>query len=148
MVETAFVLFILVMFAFGVTEFGRAMYTKNTLNNAARAGARAAVVTTGLPTTSSTTLVKLPQTDCTKYGTTGDDPVYQAVCNSLFSGITKSQVSVSISGPNNPAKFNDTITVEVDYGTAGQANTGFQSVVPKLILIRNVLTGQASMRYE
>src|SRR5690348_4657403 len=44
MVEAAFVLFILVLLTFGITEFGRAMYTKNTLNNAARAGARCAIV--------------------------------------------------------------------------------------------------------
>ena len=42
MVEMAFVLFLLVVLIFGMTEFGRAMYIKNTLNNAARAGVRAA----------------------------------------------------------------------------------------------------------
>ena len=44
MVETALVLPLLILIVFGITEFGRAMFMTNTLNNAAREGARRAVV--------------------------------------------------------------------------------------------------------
>ncbi|MFZ3207308.1 MAG: TadE family protein [Geobacteraceae bacterium] len=40
LVETALSIGILFLIVFGITEFGRAMYIWNTLNNAARAGAR------------------------------------------------------------------------------------------------------------
>ena len=45
MVELALSLMILMLIVFGITEFGRVMYTKLLLNNAAREGARMAVVT-------------------------------------------------------------------------------------------------------
>ena len=48
LVETAIILPILLLLIFGLIDFGRAMYTKNTLNNAARAGARVAAVTKSL----------------------------------------------------------------------------------------------------
>ena len=38
LVEMAIMLPILVLFVFGITEFGRAMYIKNCLNNAAGQG--------------------------------------------------------------------------------------------------------------
>ena len=144
MVEAAFVLFILVLFAFGITEFGRAMYNKNTLNNAARAGARAAVVTNPLDS--------LPRT---YNSNSAVDNIQQNIFGSLFN-ITKSQVTATVCVADSTgaciskttATSGDVIKVTVQYGTAGSPGTGFQSVVPKLILIRNVLTGQASMRYE
>lgn len=146
MVEMAFVIFILVLLVFGITEFGRALYTKNTLTNAARAGARQAVVTPGLTNTGG--LISL-NCGATCPPGAGDDPngcVYKAICDSLFSGIDKSQVKVSISGgtggsSSNQGQTNDTITVEVDY-------MNFQSVVPKLIPIRKILTASAAMRFE
>lgn len=45
-VEMAFSIMILLLIVFGIFEFGRAMYITNTLNNAARYGARLAVVST------------------------------------------------------------------------------------------------------
>lgn len=44
LVETAIILPLLLLVVFGIFEFGRAMYITNTLNNAARYGARLAVV--------------------------------------------------------------------------------------------------------
>lgn len=46
LIETAFVLFLLLLILLGITEFARAWYTKNSLKNAARQGARVAAVTT------------------------------------------------------------------------------------------------------
>jgi hypothetical protein len=154
LIETALSITLLFLLVFGITEFGRAMYTKNTLNNAARAGARAAVVIPGM--------INVPapgfqlSTDCSSSTcppNTGDPVngcIYQAICNSLFNGIKRDQVYVTISGgtgSGNTAVTSDTVTVTVTYGTPGTA-TGFQSVVPKLIPIGNVLTGQAAMRHE
>lgn len=45
LVEMAIILPLLVLIAFGTCEFGWAMYVNNTLNNAAREGARRAAVT-------------------------------------------------------------------------------------------------------
>jgi len=45
LIETAFVLFLLLLILLGITEFSRAWYTKNSLKNAARQGARVAAVT-------------------------------------------------------------------------------------------------------
>ena len=45
MVEMAIVAILLIMMLFGITEFGRLFYYSLTINNAARAGARHAVVT-------------------------------------------------------------------------------------------------------
>jgi Flp pilus assembly protein TadG len=57
LVETAIVLFLLLLILLGITEFARAWYTKNSLKNAARTGARLAVVinpaTSLLPTSSA-----------------------------------------------------------------------------------------------
>jgi Flp pilus assembly protein TadG len=54
LVETALLLPILLILIFGIVDFGRAMYTKNSLNNAARSGARTAVVTPSLSAESGT----------------------------------------------------------------------------------------------
>ena len=45
LVETALIIPLLLLLVMGLFEFGRVMYIKNTLNNAARAGVRVAVVT-------------------------------------------------------------------------------------------------------
>ena len=144
MVEMAFVLSVLVLLAFGITEFGRAMYTKNTITNAARAGARQAVVTPGLTNTSNAALT-LTGNNCTYSNPSGENLVLQAVCSSLYSGINKSNVRVTISGPNPTATSGDTITVTV--------TCNFASVVPRLfgpgaIPFPSTLTGAAAMRYE
>jgi Flp pilus assembly protein TadG len=75
LIETAFVLIILVLIALGITEFARAWYTKNSLKNAARQGARAAVVTSGI--TDEIERVKTSTPDPASCGSlTGNDRVY------------------------------------------------------------------------
>jgi Flp pilus assembly protein TadG len=49
LVETALVLFLLLIILLGITEFARAWFTKNSYKNAVRHGARIAVVTPNLP---------------------------------------------------------------------------------------------------
>ena len=48
LVEAALVLPVLILIVFGITEFGRAMFITNTLNNVAREGARRAAVSSPL----------------------------------------------------------------------------------------------------
>jgi Flp pilus assembly protein TadG len=136
MVEMALVIGFLIVLIFGMTEFGRAMYTKNTLNNAARAGARAAVVTSGITNAGPVTL----STDCTSYGTTSctaNNCIYQGVCNSIVAGI-QSPVQVTVAGVGNADKA---ITVQVQ--------APFNPVLNLMkSMISGTLSGQATMRYE
>jgi Flp pilus assembly protein TadG len=44
LIETVFVLALLLILIFGIAEFARAWYLKNSLNNASRVGARVAIV--------------------------------------------------------------------------------------------------------
>lgn len=72
LIETAVILFLLLLILLGITEFSRAWYTKNSLKNAARSGARVAVVTPAPITTSFT---------CTNdTACPNSDPVRNAVC--------------------------------------------------------------------
>lgn len=75
LIETAIVLIVLLLIALGITEFARAWYTKNSLKNAARQGARAAVVTSDI--TNETDRVKTSTPDPATCGSlTGNDRVY------------------------------------------------------------------------
>jgi hypothetical protein len=53
LVETAIVLVLLLVILFGIAEFSRAWYTKNSLKNAVRSGARLAAVTCGVANVSN-----------------------------------------------------------------------------------------------
>jgi Flp pilus assembly protein TadG len=147
-VELALVLFLLVLLVMGIFEFGRAMYIKNTLTHAARAGARAGVVTPGL-------ISPVSNTGCTSAST-----AIATACNNLYSGIDKSKVIVKLNvyaqgvdpnaEPNNykttdsttPPVAGDTVKVTVTL-------TGVTSIVPKLItVLPNTLSGDTAMRYE
>ncbi len=141
LVEAAFVLFIVVLFTFAITEFGRAMYIKNMLNNAARAGARQAVVTGSLP---------VSQPLFTFSNTRPADPVLAKIYDGLmyvkYDTVTASVSCVGCAGSY--AAAGDTISVIV--------TAPFDPVIrlfndpvnhPKLV-ITDKLVGQASMRYE
>lgn len=146
-VETAFVLMIIVLFTFAITEFGRAMYIKNMLNNAARAGARQAVVTGSLgsasdPLSFTYTAGSFPLSDTT----TSKNIVGSKISESLMY-VDKTKVSATVSAYNNAgtsvttAQAGNTVTVNVS-----------TPYVPFIALfkniIRNTLVGEASMRYE
>lgn len=153
LVETAIVLLFLLVLVFGITEFGRAMYTKNMLNNAARAAARVAVVTPSLPAPGTDPTYPAGTftngTDCS----TLTDKVSQMICQSLFyvnKSNIRATVSVTHTAPNTGAiaMTNDSVTVTV-------TNTIYSSVVPGLFgagglipFFPSSLTGTATMRYE
>jgi Flp pilus assembly protein TadG len=143
MVEMAFVIFILVILVFAITEFGRAMYTKNTLTNAARAGARAAVVTvaTAYPSLSETTL-NCPETNA----------VYDAVCRAISGGgITSPKVTIYLTDSSGGSQSSPV----AGYTVKVSVKKDFQSVVPNLFgpngwikSFPSTLEGIASMRQE
>jgi Flp pilus assembly protein TadG len=140
-VELALVLFLLLLLVMGIFEFGRAMYIKNTLTHAARAGARAGVVTPALAPNVSNT------------GCTGSGPVFETTCNNLYSGIDKSKVTVQLqvfaqgddpdtaSPKATDAITGDTVKVTVTY-------TGVNSILPNFVPVPTTLSGNTAMRYE
>lgn len=152
MVEMAFVLFILVLLAFGITEFGRAMYTRNMLNNAARSAARVAAVTPNLGSGNTATPYTMTFQKNDSCSTMTSTPIKQAVCDSLFY-VSKEQVTATIT--TDPATdpvvsgsgATVTVTLTLDVRTGSNPQTSF-SFVPHLIPISPVLTGSASLRYE
>jgi Flp pilus assembly protein TadG len=137
LVEMAILLPLLMLLVMGIFEFGRAMYIKNTLTNAARAGARTAVVTP--------TIINATGATCASTG--NNAKIYQTVCNDLYSGINPSDVTIDV-----------TIT---DLDSSGTLNSGDMAEVKvnlnnyltqyrkvPFIPLPNTLTGTTAMRYE
>lgn len=144
LVEMAIVLPLLLLLVMGIFEFGRAMYIKNTLTHAARAGARTAVVTQGITATGSPVTLDL---DC-NYGTpTGNNRVYQTVCTSLYSGITKSDVAaeIIINDIAQPSGLGPGDMVEVRVNLNNFRDK--YRIIP-FIPLPETLTGITAMRYE
>ena len=149
LVEMAIILPLLLLLVMGIFEFGRAMYIKNTLTQAARSGARAAVVTSGLVSPD-------PNNECSD-----SSIIVQTTCNSLYSGIDKSdsglQINVNVFAPgDDPAtatpKTTDATTSPApgDIVEVKVIITNFRSkyrIIP-FIPVPVTLTGTAAMRYE
>lgn len=151
-VETAIILPVLILLIMGLFEFGRYMYLKNTLNNAARAAARTAVVTPKYDASThpegmagSGNTHTLSCTDSEFVGSPGNGAVYKTVCESIYNGIPKNEVVVKIAYAElaTPAGLSagDSVSVEVSWDK-------YEALLPKLIPITNIVTGVASMRYE
>jgi Flp pilus assembly protein TadG len=150
LIETAFILFVLLLILLGISEFARAWYNKNSLKNAVRQGARIAVVTPAAttavcPIDSGTQQILCPQsrtfTPCPGSG------IVNAVCISPGVSSGNSQVSIcyrdGTEGSSGTLDTGDTVNV------CGE--TTFTFVVgnspwpwPKTITIST----DASMRYE
>ncbi|QXE92305.1 pilus assembly protein [Geomonas subterranea] len=150
LVETAIVLPLLILLIMGLFEFGRFLYLKNTINNAARAGARAAAVTPkfdaalhpdGMAATGVTHTMSC--TDSEYAASNG--AVYRSICNSLFNGIPKNEVVVDIVYTDlaTPAGLSsgDSVSITLTWDK-------FEAVLPILIPITNRIKAEASMRYE
>ena len=80
LIETALVLMLLLIIIFGIAEFSRAWYVRNSLKNAVRSGARLAVVTCGV---SSVSNVACPGADCNVASSVNNSAIIGAVCCSL-----------------------------------------------------------------
>ncbi|MDD2583086.1 MAG: TadE/TadG family type IV pilus assembly protein [Desulfuromonadaceae bacterium] len=137
LVEFAIILPLLFLLIFGIFEFGRAMYIKNSLNNAARSAVRVAVVTPNLTaiTYSAGQLSTQSSTDKIQA------KIYD---NLLYINKATATATVTIVG-NSPAQPGDTVTVAV--------TADFNSIVSKItdtlqINVPDTLSGEASMRYE
>lgn len=149
-VETALVLPILLLLVLGIFEFGRAMYIKNALNNAARAGARAAAVLPTYDATSRPNGLKPKSGESLNAAcsfSAENKSVYEIICGSLTSGISKDETTVSIAAFTSYStattfpSHGDRVTVSVTWAN-------FETVVSKLIPLGKGLSGEASMRYE
>ena len=140
MVETALVVFLLVVLVFGMTEFGRAMYIKNSLGNAARAGARAAVVKLGITTCGTPSSPIALNSPCT-----GDAPIFDAVNSSIvWSDKSETRVAVEILDQSgNPTAL---VTGAVIRVTVQDATRPLVAIMRDMI--SPTLHNQASMRYE
>lgn len=123
LVELALSLLLLMFILFGITEFGRAMYITNTLNNAAREGARRAVVSNATPEGSlDTAALETQIKSCIPFDQTDLSITFDAAA---------------------PVSAGTPVTVTV--------TLPFQPVVPLLSSFFPTgfsLTGQASMRFE
>jgi len=161
LIETAIILVLLLLIVLGIEEFARAWYTKNSAKNAARQGARVAVVTPltpSAPTTIDTTsLCSAPNppcnstqsfTNCPSGTGTIADPIINAICNSA--GIDRSKTAyvpcfLNGPGPLSTLDIGDTVNICV--------RTDFTSAIPNDFpglgnIIPDQLYGDASMRYE
>jgi len=138
LVEMAFILPILLLLVLGIFEFGRAMYTKNSLTNAARAAARAAVVTSSITTDSAK--VK----DTCDYSAEGQNGiVFSAACNSLTPKLRTENIFISMTAPS-PLTAGSLINVKVHWDN-------YTTVAPIYFIpqLANItLYGETAMRYE
>lgn len=150
LVETAIVLPLLVLLIMGLFEYGRYMYLRNTLNNAARSGARTAAVT---PIYNSTTHPDGMASGNTSHTLACSDSeyaasngaVYRSICNSIFNGIPKNEVVVNISYTELATPGGLSSGDSVDLSLTWDK---YEAVLPLLTPITNRIIGQASMRYE
>jgi Flp pilus assembly protein TadG len=159
LVETALIIPLLLLLVMGLFDFGRAMYIKNTLNNAARAGARAAVVTPKYDATNPTGLeaTTSAQLNSTCSFTNANSTVLQLICNSIYNGIPKNEVAVDIVITDldplvTPGlSHGDNVNIKLTWGS-------FQFITPlgpltnliggTPISTPTTMIGEASMRYE
>lgn len=147
LVEMAIIIPLLMLLVMGIFEFGRAMYIKNTLTQAARTGSRTAVVTQGLVS------------PLLNVGCSDSSIVIQSTCNSLYSGIDKTDatINVKVFAPGaDPATASPIVTSSSSPPTSGdtvevQVNiNNFRSkyrIVP-FIPLPDSLSGTTAMRYE
>ncbi len=151
LIETALMLTLLLVILLGITEFARAWFTKNSLKNAVRHGARVAVVTPSATTTVcpvAAGLILCPGsrtfTSCPGSG------IVNSVCTSPgVSSATPADTGVSLcysdatGGTSGILDPGDTVNVCV-------RRQNYVSVVPNIMgsFIPSQLSADASMRYE
>ena len=149
LVETAIILPLVIVFILGIIDFGRAIYTKSTLNNAARSGARAAAVTSSLTSTAQVALFSTtgePADTIKKYMSSGipkdGSVLYELkILNAAGTPVTGTvntgnEVRITLTYPDFPM-----ITpVYKMLALIGNSTPGASNTI--------TLTGEASMRYE
>ncbi|MEE9614797.1 MAG: TadE/TadG family type IV pilus assembly protein [Thermodesulfobacteriota bacterium] len=144
LIETVFVLLLILIILFAIAEFARGWYLKNSLNNAARIGARVAVVDGAL-------VEDLVGTLCPSAST----KTLETVCAApgVPSGAT---VTVDIRVPgglpgsgSTPPVAGEVVTVSILVSFTS-STSGVFTVVPNLFpgLDMASMSSEASMRYE
>lgn len=143
LIETALILPLLLILILGIMEFGRGFYLKNTLENAARAGARFAVVQSPWGTSSPQAVIDY---------TTAN--IYSGIKNDFPPAGSKGNVTVTVTPqgtttalPSPPAipVSGDIVTVTVTWNNFKPLLFSYSGWVMN---ITPTLSGQASMRYE
>lgn len=146
LVETTFMLLLLLLILFAIAEFARAWFLKNSLNNAARVGARFAVVEVDLES-------------CTVCAPDDADAVAQVLDAPGVPSGSGFDVTVDLdifdkgSGAvKSEADTGDIVTVTVTVGfldSEGESTTfsAFGRLIPGLSTLSS-LSAKASMRYE
>ena len=142
LIETALILTLLLLILLGISEFARAWYTKNSLKNAVRQGARIAVVTPSVTIPASQQCSGNP---CPATPADSTDIMNSVCCSPGVRNNNTTSVTITIPNDdgNNVANKDETINVS--------ATTTFDFVIggspwpwPGSIDI----TTDASMRYE
>jgi len=139
LIETALILFLLLLILLGISEFARAWYTKSSLKNGARQGVRVAVVTSPLVSFSNFTCPN--KTSCPLA-----DVVQNAVCcqPGVPEGTTVDlNIDMTTEPPNDALNAGDTITVD-----ASSTFTYIVGGTPWPWPTSTNITTYASMRYE
>jgi Flp pilus assembly protein TadG len=144
LIETVFVLALLLILIFGIAEFARAWYLKNSLNNASRIGARVAVVQSSLPFTGA-------NKKCVETPPAGTKAVFDAVCSDA-SGVNAADrtvtvvISIDDEDTDGTTSAGDLVTVKVTVNFVNGFSV-FSGLIPGLSNL-DELSSQASMRYE
>jgi Flp pilus assembly protein TadG len=133
LIETVFVLALLLILIFGIAEFSRAWYLKNSLNNAARIGARVAVVQSGL--IDATEMCGIAPDDKVK-------AVVDAVCLDA-TGVNAADRDVTVAifiddVDSDGASAGDLVTVTVTVGFTSGKFSVFSSLIPGLSSLANL----------
>ena len=143
LIETALILFLLMLIVLGISEFSRAWFVKNSLKNAARAGARLAVVTiiSNFPSGVGPPFATEVEFTCPNANT-----ILNATCRAPgVKNTTDTHVFLKVddSDSNGSITPGDTITVRI-------SRINFESIVPGLFrtFIPSQLSADSSMRYE
>jgi len=153
LIETAIVLPLLLVLFFGIVDFGRALYAKNSLSSAAGLAARTAVVSPSMSTASASLA-------SAKQSTSGCSAPATAVSQNLPSIIDQTKVTYAQAVTDASGK---TVTGAATPGNNVHVTltcTNFSMLVPLggLVAIMTstksqgynslTLTGEATMRYE
>jgi Flp pilus assembly protein TadG len=133
-VETAIVLPLLIMLLLGIIEFGRAVYTANSLNNVARVVARGAAVTPSpLNLPQSAANLSVPTTDLQKLAK-----------SNLFGGLQADKISLLVERIDNSG---ESITGTVKAGEGVKVTLSWPNFDTMIPYTPN-LQSTATMRYE
>ena len=115
LVETALTLPLLLMLLFGIVEFGRVIFVYNSLSNAAREGARYAIIHPA----------SVSLTRCVDAGPS--DTIVLAACAST-QGLPQDMVEVQVSTPSGAVRVVVTGVVQLFFGPIIQAFGGSGTV--------------------